>query len=232
MARETVGPDGANALLSVADVDLAYVEQVKAGNTKAFRPLWEKYERALHQFFMKRVNDRQEAEDLASETLLAALQSMPHFRGSNPESERSVPTKHCTFRTYLSAIARYRLAKWIRRKRVRREVHLGDLAVSPQGEEDSDWVETMLGSSNASASNPLEAVLETDRQETVCYALASLKSDAQFKVLLLHYFADLSHQEIATAFVTRAETVNSRLQEGRKALRRSIERFNGAISEA
>lgn len=232
MAREKVGPNGANALLSVADVDLAYVEQAKAGNTKAFRPLWEKYERALYQFFVKRVNDRQEAEDLASETLLAALQAIPHFRGSSLDSDRGAPAKHCTFRTYLSAIARYKLAKWIRRKRVRREVRLEDLAVSPQGEAEVDWAETMLGSFNGSASNPLDTVLEADRQETVCYALASLQSDAQFKAMLLHYFAGLSHQEVAAALVTRGETVNSRLQDGRKALRRSFERLNGAVSEA
>jgi len=228
MARELVGLTGANALLSVADVDLAYVEQIKAGNTEAFEPLWEKYERPLFQFFLKRVKDRQEAEDLVSDTLIAAWQSIPQFRGATLGSEDKTPVKNCTFRTYLSAIARHKLAQWIRRKRIRNEVRPEDLVLSPQGETNNERAESLLRSPDNPAFDPFESLLEADKKETVCHALASIKSHAQFKVVLLHYFAGLSHQEVATVLNTRSETINSRLQDGRNAFRLGYERFDRA----
>src|SRR5205085_8211937 len=120
MAREWVGPP-ASALLPVADEDAPWVLRVKDGDQEAFRPLWEKYERGITQFFLQQTRNRQEAEDLASDTLIAAMQSISTFRGATRGDGLGASGKSCSFGTYVNAIARHKLARWIRRKRIRRE---------------------------------------------------------------------------------------------------------------
>jgi RNA polymerase sigma-70 factor (ECF subfamily) len=232
MARDRVDPKGFNALLPTADTDLPYVERVRKGDTEAYGLLWRKYEHALYQFFLKRTNDRQESEDLASETLFAAMQSIPQFRGATLDTTSEYRRKNCSFRTYLQAIARYKLAHWIRRKRTRNEIHVEDFAMSPHGEADGDWMEIALAAAESTDSNPLSRTLENDERDTVGYALARIGSDAQYAALLMHYLGGMPHQDIATALRTRSETINSRLQDGRKALRREYEFLDGIYPDA
>lgn len=233
MAREMVGPNGAQALLPAVDTDLPFVQRIKAGDTEAFGPLWEKYERALYQFFHKRIGDRQEAEDLASETLVAALRAIPQFRGASLDNGLNGPEKNCSFKTFLQAIARHKLAHWIRRKNVRNEVRLEDFALSPHGEEtNAEWTDAALRAASESEDDPLTALLATERRDSISYTLASLDSDRQFEVVLMHYLAGMNHQEVATALITRRETINTRLQDGRKAFQRIYPHFDNAIAEA
>lgn len=98
MARGRM-PETDGALLPVADVDLPYVLRVKNGDTEAFGTLWEKYERVLREYFVRETHNRHEAEDLVSETLIAALQAIPRFRGVSLEPGSSAPNRSCTFQT-------------------------------------------------------------------------------------------------------------------------------------
>ena len=118
MAREWVGSP-ASPLLPVADEDAPWVLRVKDGDQEAFRPLWEKYERGITQFFLQHTINRQEAEDLASDTLIAAMQSIPAFRGATLGNGPGASGKSCSFRTYVNVIARHRLARWHRTGRGR-----------------------------------------------------------------------------------------------------------------
>jgi RNA polymerase sigma factor (sigma-70 family) len=230
MARERVGSPEATALLPMVDTDVPYVLRIKAGETDAFGPLWEKYERALYQFFLKQTGDRQDAEDLASETLIAALQSIPDFRGAILGNGKRVQEKNCSFKTYLTAVARYKLAGWIRRKRVRNEVRFDD-CTTPR-EHLTEGQVALESSNDVPLSDPLQTVLAAERSDYACYALANIGSSAQFKVVALHYFVGLTHQDIATVLTTPSQVVNTRLQDGRKALRREISSLEQAITEA
>jgi RNA polymerase sigma factor (sigma-70 family) len=204
---------------------------VKNGDTEAFGTLWEKYERVLRQYFVRETRNRHEAEDLASETLIAALQAIPRFRGAALEPGSSAPDRPCTFQTYLTAIARNRLRRWRQRHRTRYEVLVGDLLTSlhPDGD-DIERMEGIYSRAEDAPSNPLDLVLEEEQRETACFALASIDSTPQFKVVLLHYYADMAHQDIASLLCTRRETVNSRLQDGRKAFGRQYQKLTAALS--
>ncbi len=230
MARERVGSPEASALLPMEDTDVPYVLRVKAGETEAFGPLWDKYERALYQFFLKQTGDRQDAEDLASETLIATLQSIPDFRGAILGNGKRVQEKNCSFKTYLTSVARYKLAGWIRRRRLRKEVRFED-STTP-GEHLTDGRIVLESSYDEPSPDPLQTILAAERRDYACYALANIGSSAQFKVVALHYFVGLTHQDIATVLTTPSQIVNTRLQDGRKALRREISSLEQAITEA
>ena len=223
MARERVVPARADSYLPVVDTDLTYVTRVQDGDTEAFEPLWRKYERPLYQYFLRRTHHRQEAEDLASETLVAAFQSLPQFRGADTNPEVRCGTS--SFQSYLHAIARHKFARWARRKRVRKEIRVSDVMPSQDCEQDVNWVEALCESGDRFAEIPMEAILKSEERETVCYALASIDSSVQFRVLMMHYFAGMTHQDIASLLSTRSETVNSRLQDGRKAFRRRYQQY-------
>jgi RNA polymerase sigma-70 factor (ECF subfamily) len=224
MARERVMPARADSYLPAVDKDLTYVTRVQDGDTEAFEPLWRKYERPLYQYFLRRTHHRQEAEDLASETLVAAFQSLPQFRGSGSNPE--VRSEANSFQSYLHGIARHKYSHWARRKRVRKEIRASDVTPSEASEPDGNWVEAILETGDQIEEMPMEAILKLEERETICYALASIDSSVQFRVMMMHYFAGMTHQDIAALLTTRSETVNSRLQDGRKAFRRHYQQYD------
>jgi RNA polymerase sigma factor (sigma-70 family) len=215
-----------------ADADIPYVQRIKAGETEAFQPLWEKYERALYQFFLRQTGSRQDAEDLASETLIATLQSIPEFRGATHGNGKKLQEDSCSFKTYITSVARFKLAGWYRSKRVRREVRYTDAATSTQQESTANSSLVLSSTYDEPSADPLQNVLAAERRDYACYALANISSSAQFKVVALHHFVGLSHQDIATVLTTPSQIVNTRLQDGRKALRREISSLEEATPEA
>lgn len=231
MAREQSGHTQSTPLFPTADSDLWFVQQVIAGDTGAFKPLWEKYARPIYQFFLQRVNDRHDAEDLASDTMLAVLQSIPRFRGASPESSSDRPEAICSFRTFIHAIARHKLNHWLRRKRFHSPLHVEDLHLSPQSKEEKETERLQPAFPCQVSPNPLQKLLEAEKIEAVRYAIATLSSPNQFKVVFLHYLGGLTHQEVATLLALRSETVNSRLQDGRKSLQQCYERMEKLFLE-
>ncbi|HLV80003.1 MAG TPA: RNA polymerase sigma factor [Chthonomonadaceae bacterium] len=205
-----------------ADRDRAYVEQARAGDQTAFAPLWERYWRNLFAYFCRQIGDREEAEDLASETLLAAFAQMPAFRGQNASPER--PASGATFSTYLGAIARHKLARYRWRRAHRPYCGFADMLPGQAQSGEAAALEERCGADVEA--DPLRALLRQEHLDEVCYALVDvgLRSSESFKALLLHYLCGLPHKEIARLLDTRPETVNTRLQEGRRALLRHYRR--------
>lgn len=212
------------------DVERSLVLRASSGDRAALAPLWDKHWRSLYRYFKRSVSSADEAEDLASETLLVAFDSLASFRGEpgasvadaaddmlNPLVERG-----CSFGTYLHAIARRKLANYIRRTRQRQLCPLvDDHPASP-----SDGSARSIASSLPSNADPVHEILRQERMDEACYALADvgMRSSEQFKALLLHYFCGLPHKDVAMLLGTRSETINSRLQHGRKAMLRHYDR--------
>ncbi|HZP83378.1 MAG TPA: sigma-70 family RNA polymerase sigma factor [Chthonomonadaceae bacterium] len=218
---------------AATDTDLSYVLRAKKGDQTAFAPLWDKYWRSLYAYFARRVSSREEAEDLASETLLAAFDQIPAFRGQVPQdTENAAPRPHapdssaqqCSFQTFLFSIAHHKLAHWIRRKTARRCSAFADLAPAEAEEEDENALAERLGAD--AEADPLQTLMQQARLDEVCYALADvgMRSSEQFKALFFHYCCELPHKEVASLLDTRSETVNTRLQEGRRTLTRHYKR--------
>lgn len=210
------------------DLDRPDVLRARNGDQNAFAPLWERHWRTLFRYFACRVSSREEAEDLASDTLLAAFDQLPAFRGLGASEMLSgfegaadaAGAGHCSFKTYLYGIARFKLSHWVRRKANRNCVDFAELEpAANEGEEMPNTAEC-LGAD--AGDDPLAALLAKDNLDEVCYALADvgMRSSEQFKALFFHYLCELSHKDVASVLDSRAETINTRLQEGRRTLTR------------
>jgi RNA polymerase sigma-70 factor, ECF subfamily len=225
MSAPPHGSDGTRApsrTVAPTDPDFALLLRIKEGEADAFTPLSKKYEPSLFGLFLDATGDRQEAEDLTIEALSAAFIGIPSFRGSGTDPQTGVSVS-CTFCTYLHTIARNMLKRWIRRKG-KRDARIEDIVVSASGDSDTglDAIGAHALDTDGLTRDPLIGVLDSERTDETCFAVASVPSSSQFKALLLHYGAGMKHQEIAAILDTRGETINSRLQDGRKALKRQI----------
>lgn len=225
-------PRAAHGSASSHEADHSMVLRARNGDQKAITYLWDGYRRPIHNFFSRSVSNKDEAEDLTSETLLAAIHGLDRFRGTassaeskdtSPDSE-PLPTDPARFRAYLYGIANNKLRHWIRNKRTHGVPTSLDHSVRSSGEETSG--EPLPQSDQASASDPLDAVLRQEHLDSACYALADvgMRSGEQFKALLLHYGCGLSHKDVAQLLNTRHETINTRLQEGRQTLKSHYQR--------
>jgi RNA polymerase sigma factor (sigma-70 family) len=220
----------AHSHVPAADPDDGLVQRARSGESGAKTALWERHYATLYAFFDKSLSNREEAEDLTSETLLAAFERLEQFRGyALPESGESADKTPCTFRTYLHAIARNQLKQWLRQKRARPVRPFSELSSS---EEDSAAWENLPAPTEA---DPLATLLREADREEVWLALADVgcRSYEQFKALVFFYGCNASQKEAADALYvaeTRTETFNTRLQEGRRALLRSYERLRPSDS--
>ncbi len=204
------------------DPDLALILRHQAGETDAFGWLWRKYEPRLRRFFIRATGSEADADDLAGETFLAALRALPQFRQEGPATDGK---DGAAFGTYLHAIARNQLLLWLRRRRRHREVPL-DLA-SPAVEQSlsSDVQMPPRWAGAPVEADPSEVVFSSERRDSICRALAHVDSDPQFSAILLHYVAGWTHDDVGRFLGAKPQSINTRLQDGRKSLRRSFERF-------
>jgi RNA polymerase sigma factor (sigma-70 family) len=214
------------------DVDLPHVLRARAGDSHALTPLWQKYHASLFDYFHRRTHNAEEAEDLASETLCAAFHQLSAFRGkavsvhtsqgAAAEQQPAYSTSG-TFRSYLFAIAHNQMAQWIRRKTTRSTTTFSEFDDSDSESQNRDSFSNHLPADPDS--DPLNLLLSQEKQDAACYALVDIgmRSDDQFKAMLLHYACDLPHKEIALLLRTPQKTINSRLQEARESVRKRLE---------
>lgn len=198
------------ACLPQPDADSRLLWNAGHGESQAYGVLWERHHATLLGYFVKKTGNRDDAEDLASETLIAALLQASDFRAANAAS----------FRTYLFSIAHNKFCAWVRNK-PKRGIALSSSAEA--SEETDDFASKLPAPAD---SDPLCALLEQGKTDELCCALAdvALRSADQLTALALHYGCRMSHKEIAALHEMRPETVNTRLQEARKTLKRHFER--------
>jgi RNA polymerase sigma factor (sigma-70 family) len=216
-------------------VDLAILSRLQSGDSAAYGPLWDRYWPWLCTYFRSQLGNKEEAEDLAGATMLAAFEQLGRFRGQarhtaldttmSLSDAADLPSDRCTFKTYLGAIARHKLARYLRQRIQRRCRNFTEL-YAEAFEDDDSVAETLPG--GETDANPLRNLLLYERQEETFCALAyvGLRSNEQFKALLFHYVCGLAHREIADILGLRDETVNTRLQEGRRKLGRFYQAMN------
>lgn len=206
-------------MVGISNADSVWVERARKGDSYAIDLLWQGHHPKVMRFFIQRVANRCEAEDLASETMFAAFQALPSFRGMG--GAPGMDMRACSFGTFVIAIANHKLSRWVRRKKSRPEVAMEDLpCMADPGEEER--------SAGGVSNDPLDELLAVEQMDEVCAALASVPSSAQFKVLLLHHMAGLDQQMTSSLLKIRPEAVNNRLQDGRATFRRKYAQVRDA----
>ncbi|MGT2426716.1 RNA polymerase sigma factor [Amnibacterium kyonggiense] len=162
---------------------------------RAFGDLFHRHATVVHRYIARRAGT-DVADEVMSETFLVAFERRDRF-----------DLAHSDARPWLLGIATVLLASY-RRREAR---HLHSLARVAEREDDDGGL--------GQVASRADAVADIRR---IAMRVRSL-SDGDRDVLLLHAWADLSGEEIATALSIPVGTVRSRLSRARKILRASAE---------
>lgn len=158
----------------------------RAGDRQAGQALVHRHFDVLYRFFANKVADR--AEDLVQETLLAAVEQRERFEGAS------------SFRTYLLAIAKRRLYRYLR----------------PRGVDDRVSERSVT---DLSSPEPTPAEILARHQEHKLLLRALRRLPLSFQILLeLSYFENMTDRELAALEGLPIGTVKSRLRKARQLL--------------
>jgi RNA polymerase sigma-70 factor (ECF subfamily) len=183
----------------VGDTDVELLAAWRAGDREAGERLFDRHFASVRRFFSNKV-PAAEVEDLMQRTFEACVAHADAFRGE------------ARFVTYLLAIARSQLHRWLRKRDPVRDgldfgsSSLRDLAVSPSA-----------------------IVAAQQRQALVLEALRRIPVDLQV-LLELYYWEGLSGPEIAAVLDIEHGTVRSRLHRARELLREQLLELERGVS--
>ena len=221
-SNSTSGTSSAPTIEGIEEERL--VSQAAKGDQSAIEALWKRYYPRLVRYFAANVHNKEEAEDLASDTMFSILRHINGFHGRAKSVQGTPSNGKCTFKSYVNAAANLRLKYWIRQKVAREKRSFGlSTECLTHGQESATAIaaEQPLKAMMSECGDPLQQLMRNDLLDATHYALADvgLRSCEQFKALVFHYGCGLQHREIAELLNTRKETVNTRVQEGRIAMR-------------
>lgn len=174
---------------SVVSADEELLRAWRDGDKGAGDQLFDRYVEPLTRFFVKRGHARQDADDLAQRTFVAATEGLARFRGT------------ASARTWLFAIAHNVLRQWSRelRRQSAREVGLGD-------------------KTRPSAGAGLHTMLTDKRDRRVLLeALRRLDLESQL-VLQLRYWDGVTADEIAEILGCTVHGARNRLRKAKREL--------------
>lgn len=168
------------------------VQKVITGEKKALREFYGLFKPKLERFFTSRINNPSDAEEIASDTLLSAIDSLPLFLGKSKLS------------TWVMAIAKHELIDYYRRRKIKTIVfsrlpflkRLFSRALGP------------------------ELVLEEKEAKQRILATFEKISEGYVEILRLKYIDGLSMVEIAERLKTTVKAVESKLSRARRAFRK------------
>lgn len=150
------------------DNESQLIGRAKAGDAEAFGELYIRHMQAVFHFFFARLDNREDAEDLAEETFFRVWRSLPRFEN------QGVP-----FLAYLFLVARNLLIDYYRRfENSKTSAGIQDCLLAEAGVDTS------------------EIAIRNIEHKEVRQALDKLKDDYQI-VLVSRFLSELSTKEIA-----------------------------------
>jgi RNA polymerase sigma-70 factor (ECF subfamily) len=171
----------------------------RQGDTEALDALIRRYQPRVFRFGMKMCGDREEAGDVAQESLLALARHVREFRGDSSVS------------TWLYAIARNACLKRRRRSKF-----------APAREESLEWLEARQRDGLFDpAAGPEQAAFAGEIEAALTAAIDALEIGER-EVLVLRDIEGLSAPEVAKVLGVSVDAVKSRLHRARVAVRARV----------
>ena len=178
------------------------VSAAQQGDANAFGELYERYVDKIFRYFMLRLGHREEAEDLAEEVFLKALQSLASFQW------RGAPFSSWLFRIANNLIV---------------DRHRKSSGKEPLPVEDSL---NIAGNENVEELVELRSALE----ET--YAAMKLLTPTQQQVLALRFAGELSLAEVAKIMGKKEGAIKALQHSAVASLRRNLSRYPAKSRES
>jgi RNA polymerase sigma-70 factor (ECF subfamily) len=174
----------------------ALLRAARGGDRSALSALLEQHQQRVFGFGMKMCGDVEDARDVAQETLLTMVRSLPSFRGE------------ATISTWLYTVARSFCIKK-RRRTKGAPAHHEPLDQATQEE------------SAAPAPSPEQTLLSREARDAVAAALDQLEPEAR-EVVVLRDIEGLTAPEVAQVTGLSVPAVKSRLHRARRVLREQL----------
>jgi RNA polymerase sigma-70 factor, ECF subfamily len=187
--RGTTASIGGRSLETTArqDTDVALAARARSGDVGAFGELVKKHERAICGVVCRMVANRDDVDDIVQEVFVNAFRCLASFKGE------------AAFSTWLYRIAVNTSIKQMKKIKVRQATSIDDPL--------SGLAEALV-SKNGDA--PESAAERRERNEAIRQAVLML-NEKHRAVVVLHYFEDLSCDEVAKIMGCSVGTVWSRL---------------------
>ena len=177
--------------------DVELIESSLMGDENAFAKLVRKYQKQVHTLAWRKVGDFHIAEEITQDTFLRVYKKLATLKDPN------------RFAGWLYRIAARQCYAWLRKKRIQ-----------TQALEDTD-TELIEGGTYSQyiAEEQEKAAIEAQR-DIVQRLLARLR-ESERTVVTLHYFGEMTCEEISRFLGVSASTVKSRLHRARHRLKKA-----------
>lgn len=180
---------------------IATVEAAKQGDPQALNELFNAYYNDVYYFALKTVKDSDLACDITQDTFVQIIKDLPSLQES------------AAFVSWMKQIAYHKCTGYFRKKKdvILEEAEDGSTLFDIVAEDRTEFI-------------PDEALDQKDFRDTILAMIDTL-SEEQRAALLLYYFDELSVSQIARIQNVSEGTVKSRLNYGRKSIKKAVEDY-------
>ena len=186
--------------------DVELIHSILAGDDSAFASLVEKHQKQVHALAWKKVGDFHIAEEITQDTFLKVYQKLSTLKNPNQ------------FSGWLYVIATRRCLAWLRKKRMDTE-SLEDI--------DSEMIEEPTYSQYVAEE---QAKVTVDEQREVVKKLLAKLKESERTVMVLHYFGDMTCEEISRFLGVSPSAIKSRLSRARQRLKKEEPMIREALN--
>ena len=186
--------------------DAELIQRTVSGDDTAFAELVKKYQKQVHALAWRKIGDFHTAEDITQDTFLKAYQRLHTLKQPNG------------FAGWLYVIANRQCLAWFRQKRLHKRT--------------LENIDTPNANSDAYSRHIVEEhakTVEQEQQEVVKKLLETLK-ESDRTVITLHYFAEMTCEQMSEFLGVSANTIKSRLRRARNRLKQEEPMIREAIT--
>ena len=186
--------------------DVELIQRVLAGDENAFSALVRKYQKPVHALVWRKIGDFHIAEEITQDAFLKAYKELATLK------------KPHRFARWLSVIATRGCIAWLRKKRL-----------STQSLEDTSPAQLEKATYSGYVIQENEQMTAETQREVVQKLLAKLRENER-TVITLHYFGEMTHEEISEFLGTSVGTIKSRLRRAQQRLKQETPMVREALS--
>ena len=177
--------------------DVELIQQSLAGDQSAFAQLVKKYQKPVHALAWRKVGDFHIAEEITQDTFLRVYKKLATLKDPH------------RFEGWLYRIASRQCQAWLRKKHEQTQ---------SLEETDPELIEKATYSQYIAEE---QAKAATDAQRGIVHKLLARLRESERTVVTLHYFGEMTCEEISRFLGVSASTVKSRLRRARLRLKKA-----------
>ena len=186
--------------------DVELIQRVLGGDENAFATLVRKYQKPIHALVWRKIGDFHIAEEITQDAFLKAYKELATLK------------KPHRFARWLSVIATRGCIAWLRKKRL-----------ATQSLEDTSHAQLEKATYSGYVIQENEQMTAEAQREVVQKLLAKLRENER-TVITLHYFGEMTHEEISEFLGASVGTIKSRLRRAQQRLKREEPMVREALS--